>query len=102
MARVREETLTHGTRMGTLRGLAVTGAVITSAGIVLAGTFSALAVLPAGVPHRDRLRHRLRRACWTRSWCGPCSSRASRSTSGPGSGGRRGCSTRKERVSAEA
>ena len=29
-----------------LRGLAVTGAVITSAGIVLAGTFSALAVLP--------------------------------------------------------
>src|SRR3954453_17296563 len=46
MARVREETLQHGTRMGMLRGLAVTGAVITSAGIVLAGTFSALAVLP--------------------------------------------------------
>src|SRR3954468_7750087 len=46
MARVREETLTHGTRQGMLRGLAVTGAVITSAGIVLAGTFSALAVLP--------------------------------------------------------
>ena len=36
----------HGTREGMLRGLAVTGAVITSAGIVLAGTFSALAVLP--------------------------------------------------------
>jgi RND superfamily putative drug exporter len=46
MARVREETATHGTREGTLRGLAVTGGVITSAGIVLAGTFSALAVLP--------------------------------------------------------
>jgi RND superfamily putative drug exporter len=46
MARVREETLTHGTHQGMLRGLAVTGAVITSAGIVLAGTFSALAVLP--------------------------------------------------------
>ena len=46
MARVREETLTHGTRQGMLRGLAVTGGVITSAGIVLAGTFSALAVLP--------------------------------------------------------
>ena len=29
-----------------LRGLAVTGAVITSAGIVLAGTFSVLAALP--------------------------------------------------------
>ena len=46
MARVREETLKHGTREGMLRGLAVTGTVITSAGIVLAGTFSALAVLP--------------------------------------------------------
>jgi RND superfamily putative drug exporter len=46
MARVREEALTHGTRDGTIRGLAVTGAVITSAGLVLAGTFSTLAVLP--------------------------------------------------------
>src|SRR4051812_41081736 len=46
MARVREETLGHGTREGMLRGLAVTGAVITSAGIVLAGTFISLAVLP--------------------------------------------------------
>jgi RND superfamily putative drug exporter len=46
MARVREETIKHGTREGVLRGLAVTGTVITSAGIVLAGTFSALAVLP--------------------------------------------------------
>jgi putative drug exporter of the RND superfamily len=46
MARVREETQKYGTREGTMRGLAVTGTVITSAGIVLAGTFSALAVLP--------------------------------------------------------
>jgi putative drug exporter of the RND superfamily len=46
MARVREETLSYGTRDGTIRGLAVTGAVITSAGLVLAGTFSTLAVLP--------------------------------------------------------
>ncbi len=46
MARVREETLKHGTREGMLRGLAVTGGVITSAGIVLAGTFAVLAVLP--------------------------------------------------------
>ena len=46
MARVREETLSSGPREGVLRGLAVTGGVITSAGIVLAGTFSALAVLP--------------------------------------------------------
>ena len=46
MARVREETLRHGTQEGMLRGLAVTGGVITSAGIVLAGTFAALGVLP--------------------------------------------------------
>lgn len=46
MARVREEAIDHGTRTGTLRGLAATGGVITSAGIVLAGTFSALGVLP--------------------------------------------------------
>jgi putative drug exporter of the RND superfamily len=46
MARVREEAARHGTREGMLRGLAVTGAVITGAGIVLAGTFGALAVLP--------------------------------------------------------
>jgi putative drug exporter of the RND superfamily len=46
MARVREETQRHGTRQGMLRALAVTGGVITSAGIVLAGTFSVLAILP--------------------------------------------------------
>lgn len=46
MARAREETLEQGTRRGVLAALAVTGGVITSAGIVLAGTFSALAVLP--------------------------------------------------------
>jgi RND superfamily putative drug exporter len=46
MTRVREETLAHGTRAGVVRGLAVTGGVITAAGIVLAGTFSVLAVLP--------------------------------------------------------
>jgi RND superfamily putative drug exporter len=46
IARAREETEKHGSEQGILRALAVTGAVITSAGIVLAGTFSVLAVLP--------------------------------------------------------
>jgi RND superfamily putative drug exporter len=46
MTRVREETITHGTRDGVIRGLAVTGGVITSAGIVLAATFAVLGVLP--------------------------------------------------------
>lgn len=46
MTRVREESLTHGTREGVLRGLRVTGGVITSAGVVLAATFAALSVIP--------------------------------------------------------
>ena len=46
MARAREESASGDTRQGVLRALSVTGAVITSAGIVLAGTFSALASLP--------------------------------------------------------
>jgi RND superfamily putative drug exporter len=46
MTRVREEAVHSGTRRGILVGLAVTGGVITSAGIVLAATFSALAILP--------------------------------------------------------
>ena len=46
MSRVREESLKHGTRPGILRGLAVTGGVITSAGVVLAATFAALGVIP--------------------------------------------------------
>lgn len=46
MTRVREESLKIGTRKGVLKGLIVTGGVITSAGIVLAATFAALAVIP--------------------------------------------------------
>jgi RND superfamily putative drug exporter len=46
MARVREEAHRLPTREAMLKGLAVTGGVITSAGVVLAGTFSVLAVLP--------------------------------------------------------
>jgi RND superfamily putative drug exporter len=46
MARVREEARRHGTREGMLRALAATGGVITSAGVILAGTFSVLMTLP--------------------------------------------------------
>ncbi|WP_207782230.1 MMPL family transporter [Phytoactinopolyspora limicola] len=46
MTRVREEAGVIGTRPGIRRGLSVTGGVITSAGVVLAATFSALAVVP--------------------------------------------------------
>ena len=46
MSRVREETLRRGTRRAALIGLAATGGVITSAGLVLAGTFAVLGTLP--------------------------------------------------------
>jgi RND superfamily putative drug exporter len=46
MTRVHEESKRHGTRRGALIGLAATGGVITSAGVVLAGTFAALGSLP--------------------------------------------------------
>ncbi|MFD5478944.1 MMPL family transporter [Streptomyces hawaiiensis] len=44
--RIREEAARQGTRAGVVTGLAATGAVITSAGLVLAGTFAALGTLP--------------------------------------------------------
>jgi RND superfamily putative drug exporter len=46
MTRIREEAIKHGTRRGAVLGLATTGGVITSAGLVLAGTFAVLATLP--------------------------------------------------------
>jgi RND superfamily putative drug exporter len=46
MTRVREETVNHGTRKGSLIALSSTGGVITSAGIVLAATFAMLATMP--------------------------------------------------------
>ncbi|HEY1005039.1 MAG TPA: MMPL family transporter [Streptosporangiaceae bacterium] len=46
MTRVREESIRSGTRRGALTGLAATGGVITSAGLVLAGTFAMLGTLP--------------------------------------------------------
>ncbi len=46
MTRVHEEAKQVGTRPGALVGLSATGGVITSAGLVLAGTFLALATLP--------------------------------------------------------
>jgi RND superfamily putative drug exporter len=46
MTRVREESSKIGTRAGVTKGVTVTGAVITSAGIVLAATFAVLGLLP--------------------------------------------------------
>ncbi|GCD92161.1 MMPL family transporter [Nocardioides sp. LS1] len=46
MTRVREETMTKGTRQGSLIALSATGGVITSAGLVLAATFAVLGSIP--------------------------------------------------------
>ncbi len=46
MTRVREEAKRSGTRQGARTALAATGGVITSAGLVLAGTFATLGTLP--------------------------------------------------------
>ena len=46
MTRVREESAKIGTRAGVIKGVTVTGAVITSAGVVLAATFAVLGLLP--------------------------------------------------------
>jgi putative drug exporter of the RND superfamily len=46
MTRVREESEHQDTRKAALVGLAATGGVITSAGLVLAGTFAVLATMP--------------------------------------------------------
>jgi len=46
MSRVHEEARRWGTRRGALIGLSATGGVITSAGLVLAGTFAVLGTLP--------------------------------------------------------
>lgn len=47
ISRVREESARHGTSEGMLRALSATGPVITSAGLILAGTFGVLMVLPS-------------------------------------------------------
>jgi putative drug exporter of the RND superfamily len=47
MSRVREEAARYGTREGTLNALAATGPVITSAGLILAGTFAVLTIIPS-------------------------------------------------------
>ena len=46
MTRVREESKRSGTRFGAITGLGATGGVITSAGLILAGTFATLGTLP--------------------------------------------------------
>ncbi|MER8187697.1 MMPL family transporter [Kitasatospora sp. NPDC094015] len=46
MTRVREESAHRGTRQGAIAGLAATGGVITSAGLILASTFAVLGTLP--------------------------------------------------------
>ncbi len=47
MSRVREESQTLPTKQGTMVASAITGAIITACGIILAGTFGVLAISPS-------------------------------------------------------
>ena len=90
MARVREETLHHGTRTGMIRGLAVTGG-----GDHLGGDRARRARSPCWACCRSCSSRRSASwsrsaSCSTRSSCARCSCRRWCSTSGSGSGGRRG------------
>src|SRR6266536_2441902 len=93
MTRVHEEARHHGTRQGALLGLAATGGVITSAGLVLAGTFVALGTLPLVLSPSSASRWRSA-CCSTPSWSAPCWSPRSTSTSAAGSGGQAACPAR--------
>lgn len=46
MSRIKEETAAYGVREGVRRAVAMTGSIITSAGIIMAGTFAALMTSP--------------------------------------------------------
>ena len=72
MTRVREESARSGTRRGAITGLAATGGVITSAGLVLAGTFAMLGTLPL-VEFTEIGFAVALGVLPTRSWSGRCS-----------------------------
>ena len=72
MTRVREESIRSGTWRGALNGLAATGGVITSAGLVLAGRSRCWARCRWWSSPRSGSRSRWG-CCWTPSWSGRCS-----------------------------
>ena len=61
MTRAREEAAVHGTREGILIALESTGTVVTGAGLILAGTFATLTLLPLEAAGPDRRHRRDRR-----------------------------------------
>ena len=103
MTRIREEAHHLPLREAVRRAVGVTGTTVTSAGLVLAGTFAVFARR-----RRQRLRRRRRSATsasasrsassWTRSWSAPCSCPARWCCSAGGTGGRPNCTwTRRRR-----
>jgi MMPL family protein len=96
--RIREEAGRQGTRAGVLTGLAATGAVITSAGLVLAGTFAGLARCRWSPSRRSASRWRS--ACFSTPLpYGPCWSRRCSWTWDRRCGGQAGWSARTGRSS---
>ena len=90
VSRAKQETVHRGTRQGIIHALAVTGGVITSAGILLAAVFTVLGVLP--VSYRPRSASSSAWVCCsTRCWSVRCLSRLRCTCSATGSGRRDGC-----------
>jgi uncharacterized membrane protein YdfJ with MMPL/SSD domain len=84
--RAREEALVRGSRRGMLTALAVTGGVITSAGILLAAVFAVLGVLPL-VALTSSVSSSDSAFSSTPCWSAPCSYPRSQSSSVHVSGG---------------
>ena len=87
MTRVREEAGKHGPRRGALTGLAATGGVITSAGLVLAGHLRRAGDAAVSRSWPSSASPSRSACCWTPSSSGPSWSPPSTSTSAAGSGG---------------
>ena len=92
MSRIREEAHELPLRDAVARAIGRTGSTITTAGVILAGTFAVLAVAGArrAVARSSRSATASRPACsWTRSSCDRCSCHPWSSCLVAGTGGRR-------------
>jgi hypothetical protein len=93
MTRIREEAGKRPLRQAVVRAVGATGPTVTSAGLVLAGTFAVLAVVGGAGRATARSARSVSGwpsgSCSTPSWCGPCSFRRRSRCSDGGTGGRR-------------
>ena len=91
MTRIREEADRIPLRQAVSRALERTGSTVTSAGLVLAGTFGVFALVVAGLPggrvYRDILASSRSASSWMPSSSAPCWSRRRSRSWAAGTGG---------------